>query len=285
VPVSPAAIASLLAGAAVLVTCRALPIRRRRWPCRPVRPFTLLDRIRRIAVDAGLDPEPNRALRRWLATAAILPVLVISFGSVAGVAGAVAWATTPAVAARIRRSGRAARRDAQLPEALESVASALRSGTSLTAAIHTTAARTPDPLGTELGEVTRAAGSGRGLAPSLDLWADRADTSAVRLAATALALGAETGGSVARAVDGVAATLRDRRAVAAEAGSLATQARASATLIAAAPLGFAALVITLDPEAGAMLVGSPLGWLCLLGGLGLDAAGAAWMAHIVRQAR
>jgi Flp pilus assembly protein TadB len=68
----------------------------------------------------------------------------------------------------------------------------------------------------------------------------------------------------------------------AEVRALATQARASAGVLAIAPVAFAGLVATVEPRAVAFLVASPLGVACLLLGLGLEGAGAAWMAHITR---
>jgi tight adherence protein B len=277
-----AIVALAAAGAAALVVPPQARPRRRVIPGHraPVRA-----RLGRVAVDAGLAVDPGPAVQRWAAAALAIPVLWVTFGRVAATLAAVGWVVAPPVAARVRAAGRPGRRDAQLPEALERVASALRGGSSLTTALQATAARTPAPLGDELAAIVASAEGGNGLAVALDRWAEMADTSPARLAAVALALGAETGGAVARAVDGVAATLRDRRNVAAEAGALATQARASAALIALSPLGFAGLVVAVDPAAAAMLLGSPLGVLCLLAGLGLEAAGAAWMSRIVRSTR
>ena len=57
--------------------------------------------------------------------------------------------------------------------------------------------------------------------------------SGTRLAATALALASGVGAASARALDGVAATLRERLELA-ENATLATQARASAVVLSAA---------------------------------------------------
>ena len=102
------------------------------------------------------------------------------------------------------------------------------------------------------------------------------------LAASALALAAEAGGTQARAVDGVAATLRERLAVDAEVRALSAQARLSAIVIAIAPLVFGALAVGTDGRTAAFLLGQPLGWLCLAGGLALDALAAWWMLRITR---
>jgi tight adherence protein B len=177
------------------------------------------------------------------------------------------------------------RRDAQLPDALDRLASALRGGRAIGPAIAELAVTSPEPLAGELRPVALALDRGAPVAVALRSWAAAAGASAdVHLVVAALALGAQAGGEVARAVDRVAATLRERREVHAEVRALATQARASAAVLAIAPLAFAGLVSTIEPAAVAFLVTSPLGLVCLLAGLALEAAGAVWMGRITRSA-
>jgi tight adherence protein B len=183
-----------------------------------------------------------------------------------------------------RRRGRAVRRDAQLPEALDRVASAIRAGASIGPALAEVARTCPDPLGEELRPVGRALEHGAGLAQALDLWTTATSSRDAALVAAALGLGGEAGGGVARAVDGVAATLRERRELRAEARALATQARSSAALLVLAPPAFAALVSSIEPGVVGFLVSTPIGLACLALGLALDAVGAWWMARIVDQA-
>lgn len=82
----------------------------------------------------------------------------------------------------------------------------------------------------------------------------------------------------------MAATLRERRELAGEVRSLAVQARASAAVLALAPLGFAALVATIQPSAIVFLVRTPVGLSCLALGLALQTTGTLWMARITRAA-
>ena len=84
------------------------------------------------------------------------------------------------------------------------------------------------------------------LASALDGWAERRPLPSVRLGVAALALAAETGGASARAVDGVAETIRGRLAVGAEVRALSAQARLSALVIVLAPLAFSALAVASD---------------------------------------
>jgi tight adherence protein B len=177
------------------------------------------------------------------------------------------------------------RRDRQLPDALARIASALRAGESVGTALAGVAASTSLPLGAELDGIARSVALGRPVASALRSWASEPGASDdVRLVATALAIGSGTGGELARAVDGVATTLRERHELRREVEALATQARASAVVLAVAPLGFTALVATVEPAAAAFLVTRPAGLVCLVLGLSLEGAGAVWMARITRGA-
>jgi tight adherence protein C len=105
----------------------------------------------------------------------------------------------------------------------------------------------------------------------------------VRVAVAALVLGTQSGGAPARAVDGVAAGLRARIAVAAEVRALSTQARLSAVIIAVAPVAFAILASATDAGIAGVLFGTRVGGVLLTVGLALDGAGALWMARICRR--
>lgn len=180
---------------------------------------------------------------------------------------------------------RRARRDAQLPDALDRLAAALRAGQAIGPAIEAVAPALPEPLRADLAPVAAALAHGAPVATALAGWGRQADASAdVRLVAAALTLGADSGGEVARAVDRIASTLRERAELAGEVRSLATQARASAAVLALAPPAFAGLVATIEPGAVAFLLTTPVGLACLGAGVGLEALGATWMARITRRA-
>lgn len=169
-----------------------------------------------------------------------------------------------------------------LPDALESMARALRSGASLRQAVEETAGVTPGLLGADLTAVAVEVAHGRALAAALDRWGQRRPLPGVRLAVSALALGAETGGAHARAIDGVAATVRSRLAVGREVRALSSQARLSGVVITLAPLGFSALAAASDERTAGFLLRTPLGLFCLVAGLTLDAVAALWMLRLAR---
>lgn len=179
--------------------------------------------------------------------------------------------------ARVRRA-----RVAQLPAALEGVAAALRAGASLPAALDEAAGGLPDPLGDELGRVAAAARRGSPLVEVLDGWVEAHPDPATRAAATVLVVAATSGAAPARAVDGVAATLRERSELADERRALSAQARLSGLVLSAAPVVAAVAMGASGSAAGDFLFGTPLGLSCLAVGLALDAGGAWWMARLTR---
>jgi tight adherence protein B len=180
------------------------------------------------------------------------------------------------------RVARRRQREAQLPAALDRLAASLRSGASLPVALDEVGEALDPPLGPELTSLAREAAHGRPVRDVLDDWSSVHDDAGTRLAASALVLATIVGSAPARAVDGVAATVRERLDLAAERRALAAQARTSALVLSVSPVGFAALLVLADTAAAGFLLGTPAGWLCLAAGVGLDAGGAWWMARLSR---
>jgi tight adherence protein B len=174
---------------------------------------------------------------------------------------------------------------ADLPGALEDVARSLRSGTSLRVALAEASTAAAGPARRDLGVVVEHVDRGVALGEALDGWAERRPAAEVRLAVAALGLGLDAGFTSARTVDGVAATLRERAAVAGEVATQATQARLSALVIALLPVAFTTWASLTDGRIAGFLFASPAGWACLFGGVTLNAVGAAWMARIMRSVR
>jgi tight adherence protein B len=265
----------VLTGAWVL---RLLPVASRRvarWP-RLRAPVAIASRLRDVDAPASADV----VWTGWsVATASACLVAAITGGrSLALVVGAaLVGAPAMALAALRGRSGR--RVDAALPALLEGVARSLRSGATLQGALDEQSS-TAGRLGDDLRTVVGATDGGVPLVVALDAWPDRCPTPGVRLAVAALALAAEAGGAAARAVDGVAATLRANLAVAGEVRAQAAQARLSGLVIALAPLAFATLAAGTDRRTAAFLLHSSLGAACLAAGLALDGLAAWWMHRI-----
>jgi tight adherence protein B len=70
----------------------------------------------------------------------------------------------------------------------------------------------------------------------------------------------------------------------AEARSLSAQARLSAIVVGAAPLGYLAFAALVDPGSVTALVATGVGRVCLVLGLGLEVLAALWIRRILRSA-
>jgi len=125
----------------------------------------------------------------------------------------------------------------------------------------------------------------RGVRAAVAQWRERRPSQAVVLTAAALIVADTLGGPQARALDRVAATLRARAVLDAEVAALAAQSKASALVIAAAPLFFAVVAGSLEPAYVGFLLGTPPGLLMLVAGLTLQGVGLAWMSRITASVR
>ena len=236
-------------------------------------------RFERALADADLAVAPAYAWLGWLGALVVAGAVgVLVAGPAAGAVVVMVVAGAPAAALHLLRDRADAAAERALPPALELVARSLRAGASLRDAL--AEAAPPGRLGDDLRALVGEAEAGAPLAAALDGWAERRPSRGVRLAVAALALGAESGGATARAVDGVAATLRANEAVAAEARALASQARISALVIALAPVAFTLLAAGADPRTTEFLLRTPVGLGCLTAGLALDAVAAVWMHRL-----
>src|SRR4029077_16194433 len=117
---------------------------------------------------------------------------------------------------------------------------------------------------------------------ALDAWAREQPAPGVEVAAGALAMCATVGGSAADALEGLASSLRDRGAVAAEARAVSAQARFSAIVVGGAPLLYLAWSAVSDANALHAPTGAPVGRVCIAVGVGLELVGILWMRRILR---
>ena len=206
---------------------------------------------------------------------------VLQAGAIGALVGPAVFVAGALVALRANRHRRDRRLETQLPGFLEAIARGLRTGLQLGPAVVEAASSTPPPLGHEVAPLAADLRRGLRSADVFDRWASRRSGSGAGLAAAAMAFAATAGGARARAIDGVAATLRERAALELEVRSLTSQARVSAMMIAALPVGFMLLSAGVGDQAASFLFTSRLGLAILAVGLGLDAVGALWMRRIV----
>ena len=214
---------------------------------------------------------PVGALAGWLIAA--VP------GAVAGLAAAVA---APRVWERRRAVARAALLEDQLAEAVSSLAAGMRAGLSLTRAIAFAADEAEEPLAASLASVADRVDLGTPLDVALQEWAHVSGSSDARLLAGVLDLHRRTGGELPAVLDGVASTLRERRAAAREVRALTAQARLSGAILGLLPIGFFLFLSVTSRDDIAAAFHSPAGIAAIALGFTMQGGAFLWIRSLLR---
>lgn len=236
----------------------------------------------------GVLPQAARA--RWEPSAAVtgavgFAVLIVPGGPAGAALGAVlaVLGRRALLRRRVTRARDAERRGAA--EAMAVLAAELRSGRPSAAALACAADVASGATALALAEGARAVRLGMGAAQVL---AGHAGASAVPELLRGLAVCWEvcegTGSSLGVAVDRLEQALRADAVLRDELEAELAGPRSTALLVAFLPVFGLLLGSGLGGDPVHVLLHTPIGWGCLVVGVGLEIAGAAWTAAIVRRA-
>ena len=243
--------------------------------------------VARIGPVTGDQPRPCRPEldRALLGRLAPIPGAVVGWllAAVPGaIAGAAAGLVAPRVWERRRVVARAALLEDQLAEAVSSLAAGMRAGLSLTRAIRFAAEEAEQPLGSSLSSVADRIDLGVPLDRTLDEWARAAGSADARLLAGVLDLHRRTGGELPAVLDGVASTLRERRAGAREVRALTAQARLSGAILGFLPIGFFLFLSVTSREDIAAAFHTSIGIAAIVLGFTMQALAFVWIRSLLR---
>lgn len=228
---------------------------------------------------------PRAALGEPAAAALVVAALVVPAGPVgAGVGGLVALLALRARRERRRAQGRREERAGAL-EALGVLAAELRAGRSPSVALSRAGEVATGPTASALREAAGESSLGEGAGPALARFVDQ---SAVPQLLASLAVCWDVcqgaGSSLARAVDRLEEALLADQACREEVQADLEGPRTSAMLLAVMPLFGMGLGAGLGGHPLHVLLRTPLGWGCLVLGVGLELLGLWWTKRIVRAA-
>ena len=156
----------------------------------------------------------------------------------------------------------------QLPDTLSLLANGLKAGFSLPQALDSVGQNTQAPLSEELGRVVREMNIGVSLEQALHNLLKRVPSDDLDLIVTAVLIHNSVGGNLARVLDSISYTIRQRVQVKAQTMSLTAQARASGWIITLLPVVVAGLLYVIAPDYFRVMTTDRLG-LVLLGFAGL----------------
>lgn len=290
---SSGALAVLAAGAAASAVVGAAQIvdRRRRRIIAPTRA-----RRAGLARHAAGRRLEDRLIRAGFPFGANLFVAMVIGGAVAASAGGLAVLRTPAVvpvvigaaatvAIAVPRSAdrrHLSRIEAQLPAVAERLSAALSAGLSLSQAVARASRDAPEPLREELVRTVAQMDMGTRLETALEGLCDRVPAHDLRLMVTAILVQRRTGGNLARALSALSGRLEERGQLARELRGATAQARMTAWLVAALPVGGGAVTELTAPGTLARSLGQGPGLGLLVVACALYAAGVLAIRRIGR---
>jgi tight adherence protein B len=191
-------------------------------------------------------------------------------------------AAGPPLALKVVVGRRRKKFNAQLPDALTTLAGSLRAGRSLGQAMEVISRELADPMGRELRKVVAEVRLGRPLHETLNDAADRVGSADFRWAVLAMQIQAEVGGNLAELLDQVAATMRERARMKGEVKALTAEGRASALMLVIMVPALGLAMAAMNPEYMKPMLTTSTGHI-LLGISGVMIAGGYfWMNSMVK---
>src|SRR5262245_51489278 len=209
----------------------------------------LVPRIRRVDILLYRAGAPMTARQFWLATAALAGAGLFA-GSVLGGSRAFAGAAlglVPTLVLLQKQRVRMGKLEAQLPEALELIARALRAGHSLTFGLQMVGDEMPEPVGGEFGQAARQVALGLEPRVAIAGISERIGSTDISFFVTAVLIQRETGGNLAEILENLAKVVRERFKMYGKVRALTAQTRMSANILMAMPVVMVALLSAVSP--------------------------------------
>jgi len=135
----------------------------------------------------------------------------------------------------------------QLPDTLSLLSNAMKAGLSLPQALETVARNTAAPIADELGRVIREMNIGSATEKALTNMVRRTGSEDLDLIVTAISIQATVGGNLARILDSISHTIRQRVQVKGQISAMTAQARASGWVVTLLPVIVATILYFITP--------------------------------------
>jgi tight adherence protein B len=229
--------------------------------------------------DISMPPGQFVAIVAIVALVAGLVGLLIGGPLVALLVGVVVCVTVRFYVRRKKGKRQAAFAD-QLPDVLQLVTTALRSGYGITQALESVAEEAEEPARSEFAHVLMESRLGRDLSDAMRAVAERMESKDLEWVVSAIDINRDTGGNLSEVLATVSATIRERQRMARHVRTLTAEGRLSARILTGLPFLMALWQWRTNPENFALLThGVGLAALILAGILMV--LGTVWVHRIV----
>ncbi len=188
---------------------------------------------------------------------------LVMLGMLAAFIGAATGGALPVVWLRRKRGARRSKFENQLPEAIDMLVTAMRSGYSFQAAMKFIGEEMPAPLGPEFGRFYDEQRLGMEVREALLLMQDRVDSLDFRMFVTAILIQRETGGTLSDVLSNIADVMRQRVAVRGQIETLTAEPKLSAKILSGLPVVVFLGLSLINPEYVRPLTTTQLGFFML----------------------
>lgn len=169
----------------------------------------------------------------------------------------------------------------QLPDALELVARALRSGHALASGLNVVVQEMPEPICTEFGNAYEEQNLGIPLEQALKNMLKRMPNMDLKFFVTAVAIQRQSGGDLAEILDKIGYIIRERFKIMGAVQALTGEGRISGIVLMALPIALFLAVLYLNPDYVMLLFTEELGRKMVVGAIILQILGAISIKKII----
>jgi tight adherence protein B len=239
------------------------------------------DRLEQLLVHAGSDVTPPVLVLVSLAMASVAvaigllsrnPIMLMVLPLAAGIA--------PTAYFRRRARRRLAAFQAQLPDAIDMLVSAMKAGYSFQAAMNFIGQETPEPLGPEFTRFYDEQRLGVDVRTALVGLQERMASMDLKMFVTAVLVQRESGGNLSEVLANISDIMRERFALQGEIESLTAESRVSARILASLPVVVVLGISLINPSFMRPMWLSEVGQVMMFASAGLVIAGYFLMMRI-----
>ena len=251
---------------------------------------TLLRRSERVSVlqkmlsQGEVNVRAGNFLIFCVAAAVVFAVVAVLAGGnmLFGWAGLVLGFFIPYAYASHRRAKRFQRFEEKFPEAIDTLARAVRAGHAFTTALELIANEVSEPVAGEFRQLFEEQKFGLPVRDALINLADRIPLVDVKFFVTAVMLQRETGGNLAEILDNLSYVIRERFKILRQVRVHTAQGRLTMVLLMALPPTIVVVMLVLNPGFIQPLFSDPLGHALIVGGITLQTLGYFVIRRIIR---
>lgn len=239
--------------------------------------------VRKYVEQAGLNMSPHKIILASIAlgVAAGMAWQFVGFLRIMAIPIALTFASFPMLYVMFMRKRRLKKFGAQLPEALDLIARALRAGHSLPAGFHLAAEQMTEPLGPEFGRCYDEQNLGLPLEEALTELTERVPNVDLRFFATAVIIQRQTGGDLAEILDKISRLIRERFQIWGQIQALTGEGRLSGIVLMVLPPALFLVMLRINYDYIMKLFEDPLGHKMLAAAIILQVVGGLAIRKIV----